>query len=141
MECVAEVAKKLGIYEEFSEGLTIEQRIRIGFDTSGVQDLVSWEEFNEKDYYVVPTVPDWKNDPVSMVAFYENPDNNPLTTPTGKIEFYSQRLADNFPDDKERGPVPGLFPYRQGSRRIPVRTGLAPSLRRGGKGHSPWGCG
>jgi len=106
MECVAEVAKKLGIYEKFSEGLTIEERIRNGFDKSGVQDMVSWEEFNEKDYYVVPTAPDWKNDPVSMVAFYEDPDNNPLTTPTGKLEFYSQRLADNFPDDKERGPVP-----------------------------------
>ena len=106
MECVAEVAKKLGVYEEFSEGLTIEERIRNGFDNSGVQDMVSWEEFNEKDYYVVPTAPDWKNDPVSMVAFYEDPDNNPLTTPSGKIEFYSRRLAENFPDDKERGPVP-----------------------------------
>ncbi|MFC1909462.1 molybdopterin dinucleotide binding domain-containing protein, partial [Chloroflexota bacterium] len=40
------------------------------------------------------------------VAFYEDPENNPLTTPSGKIEFYSQRLADNFPNDRERGPVP-----------------------------------
>jgi anaerobic selenocysteine-containing dehydrogenase len=29
-----------------------------------------------------------------------------LKTPTGKIEFFSQRLADNFPDDEERPPVP-----------------------------------
>ncbi len=28
-----------------------------------------------------------------------------LKTPSGKIEFFSQRLADNFPDDNERPPV------------------------------------
>jgi trimethylamine-N-oxide reductase (cytochrome c) len=32
--------------------------------------------------------------------------NNPLTTPSGKLEFYSERLAESFPDDKERGPMP-----------------------------------
>jgi anaerobic selenocysteine-containing dehydrogenase len=38
--------------------------------------------------------------------FAEDPDHNPISTPTGKLEFYSQRLADHFPDDKERPPVP-----------------------------------
>jgi anaerobic selenocysteine-containing dehydrogenase len=41
-----------------------------------------------------------------MRKFYENPQNNPLNTPTGKLEFYSQRLAENFPGDIERPPVP-----------------------------------
>jgi trimethylamine-N-oxide reductase (cytochrome c) len=41
-----------------------------------------------------------------MVAFYEDPENNRLATPSGKLEFYSQRLADNFPGDEERKPVP-----------------------------------
>jgi hypothetical protein len=27
-------------------------------------------------------------------------------TPTGKLEFYSEALAENFPDDKERPPIP-----------------------------------
>jgi trimethylamine-N-oxide reductase (cytochrome c) len=31
---------------------------------------------------------------------------NPLPTPTGKLEFYSERLARHFPDDKERPPIP-----------------------------------
>jgi anaerobic selenocysteine-containing dehydrogenase len=38
--------------------------------------------------------------------FYEDPENNPLGTPSGKLEFYSQRLADHFPDDEERPPIP-----------------------------------
>jgi anaerobic selenocysteine-containing dehydrogenase len=41
-----------------------------------------------------------------MRLFYEDPVKNPLPTPTGKLEFYSQRLADSFPDDKERPPLP-----------------------------------
>ena len=106
MECVAEVAKKLGIYEQFTEGLTIEQRVRNGFEQSGLRDLVSWEEFDRKDHYVVPVDPRWKERSVSMVDFYEDPESHPLTTPSGKVEFYSQSLAEHFPDDKERSPVP-----------------------------------
>ena len=41
-----------------------------------------------------------------MRNFAEDPEHNPLSTPTGKLEFYSQRLAEHFPDDKERPPVP-----------------------------------
>jgi trimethylamine-N-oxide reductase (cytochrome c) len=41
-----------------------------------------------------------------MIEFYENPDDNPLKTKSGKLEYYAQWLYDNFPDDKERGPVP-----------------------------------
>jgi len=41
-----------------------------------------------------------------MRDFYEDPEANPLKTPSGKIEFYSQNLAKYFPDDKERPPVP-----------------------------------
>jgi anaerobic selenocysteine-containing dehydrogenase len=41
-----------------------------------------------------------------MRKFYEDPQNNPLRTPSGKLEFYSQRLAEKFPGDIERPPVP-----------------------------------
>jgi trimethylamine-N-oxide reductase (cytochrome c) len=41
-----------------------------------------------------------------MINFYNDPTGNPLGTPSGKLEFYSDRLAQYFPDDKERGPYP-----------------------------------
>ena len=41
-----------------------------------------------------------------LIKFYEDPEANPLPTPSGKLEFYSERLAKNFPDDKERPPIP-----------------------------------
>ena len=40
-----------------------------------------------------------------MRGFYEDPEKFPLDTPSGKLGFYSQALADNFPDDKERQPI------------------------------------
>ena len=42
-----------------------------------------------------------------MRRFYEDPENNPLTTPTGKLEVTSTALARNiFPDDEERPAAP-----------------------------------
>ena len=40
------------------------------------------------------------------LEFYKDPVKNPLTTPSGKIEFESKALAKHFPDDNERPPVP-----------------------------------
>jgi trimethylamine-N-oxide reductase (cytochrome c) len=91
-EAVCEVAKKLGLYEKYTGGKSVEEWIKYGYETSGVQGLVSWEELNEKGYYIVPVDPDWKNDPVGIRPFYEDPVGNPLKTPSGKIEFYSQNL-------------------------------------------------
>lgn len=49
---------------------------------------------------------DWEDDPAGLRLFYEDPVKNPLFTPSGKLEFYSERLAQNFPDDTERPPIP-----------------------------------
>ena len=78
----------------------------MGFEHSGVKDMVSYEEFKEKGYYVVPTDPDWDKYPTGLKNFHDDPDNHPLKTPSGKVEFYSQNLAKHFPDDQERPPVP-----------------------------------
>ena len=60
----------------------------------------------EKKYYVVPTDPNWEKIPAGMIEFYQDPEKFPMSTPSGKLEFYSERLAKAFPDDKERPPVP-----------------------------------
>jgi anaerobic selenocysteine-containing dehydrogenase len=73
--------------------------------------MVSWNELKEKKYFVVPTSPDWKQDPPGMRRFYDNPEANPLRTPTGKIEFESVGLKEHFADDDERPPVPHWIPY------------------------------
>ena len=110
-EAVCEVAKKLGLYEEYTEGKTIKDWLYDGWEQSGVSHLVSYEEFMEKGYYMVPTAEDWEDDAPGFSKFYEDPEANPLTTPTGKLEFYSEDLADVFPDDEERKPVPQFIPF------------------------------
>ena len=110
-EAVAEVAKKLGIYEEFTEGKTVDEWIKFGYDHSKADQLISWEELNKKGYYCIPPADDWEKDPPGGIKFYEDPITNPLKTPTGKIEYESTGLLENFPDDEERPPVPHWIPY------------------------------
>jgi molybdopterin guanine dinucleotide-containing S/N-oxide reductase-like protein len=105
-EIVCMIADKLGLLNEYTGGITAEQLIRNSYENSGIKPMISYEEFAEKQYFVIPTDPDWEKYSPGLRAFYENPESNPLTTPSGKIEFYSQRLAEHFPHDKERPPVP-----------------------------------
>lgn len=105
-EAVCEVAKKLDKYEEVTDGKTVEELIRAVFDGMGFDKFISWEEFKEKGYYVIPVAPDWEKDPAGLIKFYEDPETNPLPTPSGKLEFYSERIAKYFPTDTERPPIP-----------------------------------
>jgi anaerobic selenocysteine-containing dehydrogenase len=105
-EIVCTIAKKMGLLKEYAGGKTVEDLMRQGYQNSGVKEMVSFEEFTEKGYFVVPTDPDWDKHPAGMIDFYKDPQNHPLKTPSGKIEFYSQNLAKFFPDDVERPPVP-----------------------------------
>jgi trimethylamine-N-oxide reductase (cytochrome c) len=105
-EIVLEVARKLGKYEEVSQGKSVAAWIKHCFDIIGMQELISWEDFKNKGYYLFPTASDWDKYPAGMIKFYQDPEKNPLPTPSGKLEFYSQRLAEHFPDDKERPPLP-----------------------------------
>jgi molybdopterin guanine dinucleotide-containing S/N-oxide reductase-like protein len=105
-EIVLEIAKKFRLHDEVTGGFSVEDRIKSVYEGALTQDVMTWEEFNEKGYYVYPIRKDWKKDAPGLRKFYEDPDNNPLPTPSGKLEFYSERLAKCFPDDLERPPIP-----------------------------------
>jgi trimethylamine-N-oxide reductase (cytochrome c) len=105
-EITCAIAERFGLLEEYTDGKSAEDFLKDGFDFSGCADEISWDELKEKKYYVVPTDPDWEKQPAGLWDFYQKPEENPLKTPSGKIEFFSQNLAKHFPDDKERPPVP-----------------------------------
>jgi molybdopterin guanine dinucleotide-containing S/N-oxide reductase-like protein len=105
-EIVCLIAERFGLLEKYTGGKSVDEWVKLNFDNSGIQDMVTYEEFLEKGYFVVPTDPDWKKQPAGLKEFYDDPDSHPLYTPSGKIEFCSQNLAKYFPDDKERPPVP-----------------------------------
>jgi molybdopterin guanine dinucleotide-containing S/N-oxide reductase-like protein len=110
-EITCMIAERLGLLKEYSGGLTVEDCKKTGFEKSGIAHLVSYEDLKKKGYFITPTDPDWEKIPPGLRLFYEDPEKNPLPTPTGKLEIFSQPLADHFPDDKERPPIPKWIPY------------------------------
>jgi anaerobic selenocysteine-containing dehydrogenase len=109
-EVVCKIAEKLGLLEEYTGGMSVPEIIKDGFDKCPVSEKIGWDEFLEKGYYVVSPDPDWEKIPAGLAQFYEDPEGHPLQTPTGKLEFYSTGLAEHFPDDPERPPVPHWIP-------------------------------
>lgn len=105
-EIVLEIAKKLGYEQQVSEGLTTEDIQKKVFGYMNLDRRMTWEEFKQKQYYLYDVAEDWENDVAGMRPFADDPENNPLGTPSHKLEFYSERLAKHFPDDQERPPSP-----------------------------------
>jgi trimethylamine-N-oxide reductase (cytochrome c) len=105
-EAVCAIAEKLGMLDEVTEKRSNDDLVKDVFYGLGFDEHVTYKEFDEKGYYVLPVADDWEEDVAGLYNFYKDPEKNPLPTPSGKLEFYSERIAKNFPDDKERGPYP-----------------------------------
>ncbi len=113
-DIAGEVAKKLeqyggiyeGLYEKYTGGMNEDEWLKTGWEKSNVADQISWEDLKEKGYKIFDVNPNWNEGHSGYLKFYEDPDANPLTTPSGKLEIYSARIAEVFPDDQERPPIP-----------------------------------
>ncbi len=90
-----EVAKRLGVEQAFTEGRDQEAWLRHIYAESqqmnpALRDL-SYDAFRQQGIVKQQN----PGEPiVQFRAFRENPDANPLDTPSGKIEIYSARLAE-----------------------------------------------
>jgi molybdopterin guanine dinucleotide-containing S/N-oxide reductase-like protein len=123
-----DLAERLGVKEEYTEGNSMEDWIEKMFYASDLPRYISFEDFKNKGYFVVPQQENYKPTP-ALRWFYEgrecdtpdpgNPKRNTekgkeLGTYTGKIEFVSQSLLKHFPDDEERPPMPRYIPSWEG---------------------------
>jgi molybdopterin guanine dinucleotide-containing S/N-oxide reductase-like protein len=122
-----ELADRLGYKEAYTEGNTEEDWCEKMFMASDLPKYIPFEEFKKKGYYVAPQLKDHKPTP-ALRWFYEGreadtPEMNPkkaagklkeLGTFSGKIEFVSESLKKNLPDDKERPPLPHYIPSWEG---------------------------
>jgi len=104
-EIVCAIAERFGLLKEYTVGRSQDDWKNLGLESSGISHLVKTRELKEKGYFVVPADPKWKAAKRGLQGFYENPEKHPLQTPSGKIEFYSERIAQHFPGDTERPPV------------------------------------
>ncbi|MBR4232282.1 MAG: molybdopterin-dependent oxidoreductase [Oscillospiraceae bacterium] len=107
-DAVARVAEKLGqeYFDAYTGKLTEDDRVRLFYKASGCEERMSWEEFNQRRIFVIPCFKDAQDLPPGMREFFLDPENHPLTTPTGKLEFCSTNIEKYMPDDPERPPVP-----------------------------------
>ncbi len=104
-EIVCAIAERAGFLKEYTFGRGVSDWIEFGYLKSGLADMIGYDEWIEKEYVSVPYEVDWDK-PSGFRPFCDDPENNPLKTPTGKIEIYSTNLSAHFPDDKERRPYP-----------------------------------
>ncbi|HDN2513444.1 MULTISPECIES: DMSO/selenate family reductase complex A subunit [Providencia] len=92
-EMCTQIARRMGVEEKFTEGRTQEEWLRHLYEISRekLPELPDFETFQQQGIYK-------KMNPqghvVAHKAFREDPIANPLNTPSGKIEIYSDRLAD-----------------------------------------------
>ncbi|NMA13915.1 MAG: molybdopterin-dependent oxidoreductase [Clostridia bacterium] len=96
-----------GLVNKLTGGKTLKEHCQDSFEICGAMEAgYTWEDLEEKGYIVQPPSEGWDKVPRCLNPFYNDPKKNPLTTPTGKLEFYSQALADGTPDCIERKPYP-----------------------------------
>ena len=79
---------------------------KCGYFKGGCGEHMDFGEFLQKGYLPIRFKDDWRDDPIGMRAFYEDPENNRIDTPTGLIEFHSTSLESVWGDDPERPLVP-----------------------------------
>jgi anaerobic dimethyl sulfoxide reductase subunit A len=92
-EMTTELAKRMGVAQQFTEGRTQEGWMRHLYEQSreAIPELLPFDEFRKHGMFK-------QRDPeghhVAYKAFRADPAANPLTTPSGKIEIYSAQLAE-----------------------------------------------
>ena len=94
-EIASEIAKRLGqdVYDKFTEGKTQEDWLKFLYSEmmKKDKDLPDYENMKKIGIFKKR---DSKGHFVAYKAFREDPEKNPLKTPSGKIEIYSSRLAE-----------------------------------------------
>ncbi|MGF1789857.1 DmsA/YnfE/YnfF family dimethyl sulfoxide reductase [Photobacterium profundum] len=111
------LAQKLGVEETFTEGRDQEGWLRHLYQLTRAQDpsLPTFEAMREQGIYKRFV----KEHFVAYKDFRENPKANPLRTPSGKIEIYSERLASigqtwELDTDETIHPLPVYTPNFEG---------------------------
>jgi len=92
-EICTEIAKRMGVEEEFTEGRTHDEWLEWVVEKTRERnpDFPDYETFRKMGIYKVSQTGEPS---VAFADFREDPEANPLPTPSGKIEIFSQALHD-----------------------------------------------
>ncbi len=100
-EIMREMARRFGVEDKYTEGKTYRDWMIEAYEATRKKapELPSFEEFWKRGIvrYSVPA-----DTGITMESFRRDPQKSPLKTPSGKIEIYSERLAERA----EKEPLP-----------------------------------
>ncbi|NLB28850.1 MAG: molybdopterin-dependent oxidoreductase, partial [Clostridiales bacterium] len=108
-DCVASVARAISedMFMAYTgDNIATARVVELFWRGCGVAHLDKDDEFHKNGIFIVPADPKIQEKPVGIRPFAEDPVNNPLSTPTGKLEFTSTKIKEHFPGDRERPPYP-----------------------------------
>ena len=112
----ADIADKFGKKDAFTEGKTQEDWIKELYEAGAKADgnMPTWDEIKAQGVYKRPLEP-----AIGLVDFRTDPVKNPLSTPSGKIEIYSEQLAEiaatwELEEGDVINPIPVFTPGFQG---------------------------
>lgn len=124
-DVLADVAEKLNVKEAFTEGKTYDQWLAFCYQKTREMNpnLPPFEQTDGRGV-IDRRIAD-SDDHIALKDFYEDPIHQPLKTPSGKIELYSQTLAnianDWVLDEKDKlYPIPAYLPAIEGVEDIDV---------------------
>jgi len=105
LQIATELADRLGISDYCT--MTEDELLRNAIMAEG-SPVTDWETFKKKAIYRVGLAEPY----VAFKEQIEDPENNPFPTPSGKIEIYSQELADM--NNPLLPPIPKWFSPQEG---------------------------
>ena len=143
-DCLTQLGRRMGVEEAFTEGKTEEDWIRELYEQSREKDaqLPTYDEAVAQGVYLRKNP---RGRTIVHEAFRKDPIANPLGTPSGKIEIYSETLAKiasawDLGKDDVIEPIPV---YTAGFAETDIPTDKYPLRCSGfhyrGRLHSSWG--
>lgn len=119
MDVFVALAGKLGFADQLTEGKTADQWLQQFYSAAAITDM-TYDQFKAVGYYKYPFPAQTPS--VNLAKFHDDPANNKLTTPSGKIEIYSQRVADAISsgilDAARESTIPKYIPSQEGIESI-----------------------
>jgi len=106
-----EVARKIGLYDEFTEGHeTRDSWVEEMYNRTREKnhpELPPWEEFKKLQVFKW----NYSEPHIGFKKQIEDPENNPFNTPSGKIEIFSKNLYDYGREHKLEHLIPAIPKY------------------------------
>lgn len=113
-----ELAKKLGFGDQMYNGMTEEEIVKAIYNWSSIPSMgVSWQDFHDKGYALIPFMNmDKYTRNTAMKWYYDQPKGSGLTTPSGMLEIYSKPMADAVGEDGNGfiAPIPKWYEPKDG---------------------------